>query len=451
MPTKRKEHPPDRGHGADTHRVGTTDGERIEGDRGVDAIEGRGGNDRLYGKGGDDFLWGDDGKDRLYGGAGDDFLYGGAGKDRLYGGAGDDTLEGGAGNDRLRGGAGDDIYRYTTASFGRDVVEDFEDGRDTFDFRGSGLTFADLTIRVEGRDKIIDAGSGNTITLAGQADATIDASDFLFEPLPSPQAAPSRSESPVEVYIGEDVMLTEGDILQIAVELSKPSTEEVYVYWRVEDDTAVKWADYVPSTMTGQLERVVFQPGETVKAITVKTLQDTSYEPEETFTIKLSDPSGATLGSKSTATITIVDDDTAPPPSSWNEVVGTLAQDFLVGTDGNDRIHGGAGADTLDGGDGDDILIGGEGYDILTGGAGADLFQLGVRQICEIHDIAQARRSQKSSKRWLSTAQRRAMMALAPATVQRIPPRLRRVAMMCLQPPSTTPVATHRPIARNLG
>ena len=75
----------------------------------------------------------------------------------------------------------------------------------------------------------------------------------------------------------------------------------------------------------------------------------------------------------------------------------------------------------------------------------------GVRQICEIACYAQTRRSQKSSKRLLSTAQRRAMMALAPATLQRMPPRLRRVPMMCLQPPSTTPVATHRPTARNFG
>ncbi len=75
----------------------------------------------------------------------------------------------------------------------------------------------------------------------------------------------------------------------------------------------------------------------------------------------------------------------------------------------------------------------------------------GARRICEIHDITPARRSQKSSKRLLSTAQRRAMMALAPVTVQRMPPCLRRAPTMCLQPPSTTPVATHRPIARNLG
>ena len=45
---------------------------------------------------------------------------------------------------------------------------------------------------------------------------------------------------------------------------------------------------------------------------------------------------------------------------------------------------------------------------------------MGVRRICEIHVIAPARRSQKSSKRLLSTAHRSAIMALAPATRQAI-------------------------------
>ena len=55
-----------------------------------------------------------------------------------------------------------------------------------------------------------------------------------------------------------------------------------------------------------------------------------------------------------------------------------------------------------------------------------------------------ARRSQKSSKRPLRMQQRRAMMALAPATVQRMPARLSR-APICLHPASTTPDETHRP------
>ena len=47
--------------------------------------------------------------------------------------------------------------------------------------------------------------------------------------------------------------------------------------------------------------------------------------------------------------------------------------------------------------------------------------------------------------------QRRARMASAPVTDQCIPVRLRRAPMACLHPASTTPVATHRPLARNAG
>ena len=76
----------------------------------------------------------------------------------------------------------------------------------------------------------------------------------------------------------------------------------------------------------------------------------------------------------------------------------------------------------------------------------------GARQICEVLSHAAAfRRSQKPSKRPLRMQQRRARMALAPLTDQCIPARLRRAPMACLQPASTTPVATHRPLARNAG
>ena len=74
----------------------------------------------------------------------------------------------------------------------------------------------------------------------------------------------------------------------------------------------------------------------------------------------------------------------------------------------------------------------------------------GARQICEVLSHAAAfRRSQKASKRPLRMQQRRARMALAPLTDQCMPARLRRAPTACLQPASTMPVATHRPLARN--
>src|SRR6266849_3949968 len=61
------------------------------------------------------------------------------------------------------------------------------------------------------------------------------------------------------------------------------------------------------------------------------------------------------------------------------------------------------------------------------------------------------RRSQKSSKRPLSLLQRRAMMALAPFTVQCMPARLSRVPITSLQPASTTPVEVQKHCLCNSG
>src|SRR5437867_9791295 len=61
------------------------------------------------------------------------------------------------------------------------------------------------------------------------------------------------------------------------------------------------------------------------------------------------------------------------------------------------------------------------------------------------------RRSQKSWKRPLSLLQRRAMMALAPLTVQCMPARLSRVPTTILQPDSTTPVEVQKPCFSNCG
>ena len=60
----------------------------------------------------------------------------------------------------------------------------------------------------------------------------------------------------------------------------------------------------------------------------------------------------------------------------------------------------------------------------------------------------QAAKCHRSSQRWPRRRQRRAMMALAPATVQRMPDCLRRWPMTVLQPASITPDPTNKPRAR---
>ena len=75
---------------------------------------------------------------------------------------------------------------------------------------------------------------------------------------------------------------------------------------------------------------------------------------------------------------------------------------------------------------------------------------LRVRDI-EMKDQATRASSQKSSKRPLRRQQRKAMMELAPRTVQNIPERFSRAPMTALQPASITPEPTKSPMARNRG
>ncbi|PWT90000.1 MAG: hypothetical protein C5B55_10395 [Blastocatellia bacterium] len=63
------------------------------------------------------------------------------------------------------------------------------------------------------------------------------------------------------------------------------------------------------------LDTLTFGLGETMKQFQIPIINDSIHETDETFTVSLSNASGATLGSPSSATITIVDDDTGNTPN----------------------------------------------------------------------------------------------------------------------------------------
>lgn len=125
---------------------------------------------RVFGNGGGDQLWGQ---------GGDDELHGGAGRDVLRGQGGDDVLVGGAGNDQLVGGGEADRFVFDAPGWGRDELFDF--GRaegDRIDMRGSGLSFADLTIEVIGTTTRMTF-EGDRVDFYGLPGG-LTAADFLF-------------------------------------------------------------------------------------------------------------------------------------------------------------------------------------------------------------------------------------------------------------------------------
>ena len=76
------------------------------------------------------------------------------------------------------------------------------------------------------------------------------------------------------------------------------------VNYATANGTATAGSDYTATSGT-----LTFAAGETTKTVSVPVLGDTSVESDETFTLTLSNPAGATLGAAASATATIVNDD----------------------------------------------------------------------------------------------------------------------------------------------
>jgi hypothetical protein len=107
-----------------------------------------------------------------------------------------------------------------------------------------------------------------------------------------------------------DVTLNEGNsgstIFGFTVTLSPASSQNVTVNCATANGTATAGSDYtaIPSM------QLIFSPGETMKAVNVTVIGDTTIEPEETFTVNLSGASNAQI-SESQGVGTIINDDGA--------------------------------------------------------------------------------------------------------------------------------------------
>jgi PKD repeat protein len=109
----------------------------------------------------------------------------------------------------------------------------------------------------------------------------------------------------------------------LTVTLSATSTESITVEYITSDGTAVAGSDYI--TTSGVL---TFAPGSTSRTLAVPIINDELNEPDQAFTVTLSNPSNAVLGTLDTVTVTIVDEDYhwielapaggAPPYPAWN-------------------------------------------------------------------------------------------------------------------------------------
>jgi plastocyanin len=224
----------------------------------------------------------------------------------------------------------------------------------------TGQTSGVAHVLVNG-DMTAEADETFTLTLSTPGGATIadGSATGTIQNDDGPPPPPSMSIGDVTVAEGNSSTTP----ATFTVTLSNATSGPVTAHFQTADGTATAPPDYQAKSGT-----VTVPAGLTTATIAVNVVGDRLMEPDETFTVTLSAPSGATIGDGQ-ATGTIHDS------KDVCTIVGTNGNDTIDGTGGADTICGLKGADTLSGLGGGDRLLGASGNDTLTGGPGADVMK----------------------------------------------------------------------------
>lgn len=144
------------------------------------------------------------------------------------------------------------------------------------------------------------------------------------------QIAAYGGVEPLQVAFSQSLYsVVEGGTAIITVELNMPAVLPVTVDYATSDGTADS-ADYIPTSGT-----LTFEPGQTLASFSVITLDDTVDEAGETVNLTLSNPVNAELGARSTAELSIADNDQANLCSLFTKLVDDFENGLPSGVDGD--------------------------------------------------------------------------------------------------------------------
>jgi Ca2+-binding RTX toxin-like protein len=248
-----------------------------------------------------------------------------------------------------------------------------------------------------------DPGSDDTHTAVidwgdGSADTTIDPAvsgftrshTFTTTGVHTVQACVSDDDDTVcdtmTITVGPATTLTIADAsvtepdsgtasMAFTITASPTPTAPVTVVAKTVNGSATAPSDY--TALPGQT--VSFSAGQATRTVTVKIVGDLLREPNESFTVSLSDPVGATIADDSgLGRIRNNDDCTILGTAGADSLPGTAGDDVICGLGGNDMIDALGGNDTVFGGDGDDVITAGAGNDTIRGDNGDDTLNGGA-------------------------------------------------------------------------
>jgi hypothetical protein len=166
-----------------------------------------------------------------------------------------------------------------------------------------GTTSAAVPLTITG-DRVPEANEAFTVRLSSPQGATVHRSKGTVSVLTDDRAGSPTTG--VRVSVGAASMV-EGNSggsrsLRMTVALSTPSTSAVHVHYATETGTATS-ADF--GSVSGNL---TIAPGAATALLAIRVKADTTPEPTEQFTLRLTDPTGAVID-RATAVGSIIDDD----------------------------------------------------------------------------------------------------------------------------------------------
>ena len=221
--------------------------------------------------------------------------------------------------------------RQVTVSYGTEdgtaeVGEDYGAAQGTLTF-AAGQTSATIRISVE-NDALDEADETFRVRLSGPLHAELTDSTATGTIIDD-DAAPG-------ITIADARARESAGEITFRLSLDAPSGREVEITYGTEDGTAKAGDDY-----TAVERPLTFVVGQTSATITIKVINDLLVEPDETFSVRLSDPLHAELPSDPTATGTIIDDDVSVP-QVWLARFGRTVATHVVDAVG-ERLNGAAG------------------------------------------------------------------------------------------------------------
>jgi hypothetical protein len=119
--------------------------------------------------------------------------------------------------------------------------------------------------------------------------------------IPAPPVDPT-----VSIALGSYTTVEGAGTATVKLVLNKPAFDSVYVNFDIAGGTATPGADYSIATPNP----IFFNIGDSVKTVTINIVNDIKVETPETINVEISNPLGATLGNRTTAVMTINDNDT---------------------------------------------------------------------------------------------------------------------------------------------